>query len=92
MPVSSSDGEVIERAVREYLLSEPLQGEDPEALAGSTPLLTSGILDSIGITRLVMYLEDNFGVTISTQEVNAEHLNTVDLIVGTVIAKLDLKG
>lgn len=80
--------EEITAALRDYLLREVLPGEDPSALTESTPLVSSGVLDSISTARLVSHLENRFGIRLKASEVNAAHLNTVALIVRTVESKL----
>lgn len=73
--------------VRDYLLSDVLTGEEPDALKDTTELVSSGILDSISTARLVSYLEGEFGIRFKASEIDATHLNTVDLIVRTVESK-----
>lgn len=77
----------VRSTVREYLLSDVLSGEEPDALKDTTELVSSGILDSISTARLVSYLEGEFGIRFKASEIGAEHLNTVDLIVRTVESK-----
>jgi acyl carrier protein len=77
----------IRTAVRAYLLKEFLPGEDPKNLLDSTPLITGGILDSIGTLTLITYLEQTFGVQFQAHEVNSDNLNTVDDIVSLVQSK-----
>jgi hypothetical protein len=40
--------EEIEKTLKEYILKEFLPGEDPVELTATTPLISGGILDSIG--------------------------------------------
>ena len=87
-PVASNGEEGIRSTVRAYLLSDVLAGEQPEALKDTTELISSGVLDSISTARLVTYLEGRFGIRFKASEIGAAHLNTVDLIVGTVESKL----
>ena len=47
----------IESEVKAFLLGEFLPDEDPSALSSGTPLVSSGVLDSISIVRLVSHLE-----------------------------------
>lgn len=77
----------IRSAVEEFLRRECLSGEDPTALTPSTPLITGGILDSIGAIRLVSLLEDRFGVRFGHGEVVVQNLDTIDRIVETVRLK-----
>ena len=70
----------IENVVRDYILREFLPGEDPNELTGETPLITGGILDSISTLKLVVFLEDHFGVTVEAHEAGVEHLDSVGQI------------
>ena len=85
------DREQIHAVVRGFILNEFLLGETPDNLSDSTRLISGGIVDSVGVTRLVLFLEDRFGVEIQTAEVNADYLDTVDLIVNMVAEKLAIK-
>lgn len=83
----SDNRQDVRSTVREYLLSDVLSGEEPDALKDTTELVSSGILDSISTARLVSYLEGEFGIRFKASEIGAAHLNTVDLIVRTVESK-----
>jgi len=72
---------------KDYSLSEFLPGEDPDERRTDTPLITGGILDSIATVQLVGYLEKNFDVQFQAHEMNADYLDTLDLIADTVESK-----
>ena len=78
----------IHETVKQYLLDEFLPGEDPNALTDTTPLMTGGILDSISTMKLVMFLEDRYGVEFQAHEISAEHLDTLADIVSFVRSKI----
>jgi acyl carrier protein len=67
----------IQADVKNFVLQEFLPGEDPSALTDSTPLISSGILDSIAVLKLVTFLESHFGITLEAHEADADHLNTL---------------
>jgi acyl carrier protein len=77
----------IERIVRDYILREFLPGEDPSELTGETPLITGGILDSISTLKLVVFLEERFGITVEAHEAGVEHLDSVGQIAGLIAEK-----
>ena len=77
----------IKAAIKAYLLKEFLPGDDPSALTDSTPLITTAILDSIAVLKLVTYLESQFKITLEAHETDAEHLNTVTDIARLVMSK-----
>lgn len=80
------DAQTIKTTVKDYIMSEFLPGEDPSDLTDTTPLLTSGILDSISTFKLVGFLEITFGVRMKANDI-ANHLNTIDEIAGIVQAR-----
>lgn len=77
----------IEQSVKNYILNEFLPGEDPAQLLDSTPLITTGILDSIATLKLVGFLEEQFSITIDAHEADPEHLDTVERITHLVKSK-----
>ncbi len=76
--------EDIARLVHQFILNEFLPGEDPNELTLATPLITGGVLDSISTLKLVVFLEEHFGITIEAFEAGVEHLNSIDQIADLV--------
>ena len=74
--------------VKSYILNEFLRGEDPDELTSDTPLMTTGILDSLATIKLVTYLESEFDIAVEAHEADAENLDTLDRIVALVGKKL----
>lgn len=79
--------EAIHDTVRSYILKEFLPGESPEKLTDSTPLITTGILDSLATLKLVSFLEETYGIELKAHEVREDNLNTISAIAGFVRAK-----
>ncbi len=77
----------IRQAVHSYILHQFLPGEDPEELTDQTPLITGGILDSIRTLKLVVFLEDTFGVTVEAHEAGVENLDSVGQITRLIAGK-----
>ena len=73
--------------MKTFLLNEYLPGEDPAALTDDTALMTTGILDSIAVLKVVSFLENQFGITIEPHEAVVENLNTLSDIARLVISK-----
>lgn len=78
----------VEQLIKNYIMREFLPGEDPSELTYSTPLITTGILDSIATLKLVAFLEEEFSVTIEAYEVDIEHMDTLELITELVCSKI----
>ena len=79
--------DAIRQAVKEYILSEFLPGEDPAQLTDELPLISGGILDSIATLKLVMHLEEKFGIVLEAHEADRDHLDTVKQIAELIAAK-----
>jgi acyl carrier protein len=81
------DEQDIKATVRTFILNEFLPGEDPAALTNTTPLMTTGILDSIAVLKVVTFLENQFHITIEPHEAVIENLNTLSDIARLVMSK-----
>ena len=79
--------EEIRQTVHTYILKQFLPGEDPGELLGDTPLITGGILDSIRTLKLVVYLENQFNVTVEAHEAGVDNLDSVDQIARLIASK-----
>ena len=75
--------------IREYILREFLEGEDPGELEDDTPLISSGILDSIATLKLVSFLEETFGIALAPHEADEEYLGSIGAMAGLVRTKLN---
>ncbi len=80
--------EQITVGIHAHIIDEFLQGESPDSLGVSTPLITSGILDSIGTVRLVSFLEEKYGIEVEAHEMGVDMINTLDDIASLVLSKL----
>jgi len=79
--------EDIEKVVHGYILNEFLPGEDPRELTDRTLLITGGILDSITTLKLVVFLEEHFGITVEAHEAGVEHLDSIGQIARLIAEK-----
>ena len=81
------DRNAIHDTVKTFILEQFLPGEDPNELTDDTPLMTTGILDSLATLKLVTYLEEKFNIAVEAHEADAENLNTLELITDLVARK-----
>jgi acyl carrier protein len=77
----------IKTSIKNFILNEYLPGEDPAALTDTTALMTTGILDSIAVLKVVTFLENEFGITVEPHEAVVDNLNTISDITRLVMAK-----
>jgi acyl carrier protein len=74
-------------AIKEFVLSEFLPGEDPNELTDTHPLITGGIIDSFAMIQLVHFLEERFRIHVEPHETSPEYLDTIADIAHFVHAK-----
>jgi acyl carrier protein len=79
--------EDIIRTVKEFILERFLPGEDPSALTPTTPLMSSGILDSLATLELVSFLEERFKIELAAHETDASRMGTLADIAKLVQSK-----
>jgi acyl carrier protein len=67
--------DVAER-IRDYIREEFLLGDATRELTDDTPLL-DGILDSLALSQLVGFIEDEFGMTIDDADIKSQNFKSV---------------
>lgn len=75
--------------VRRYVQENFFLGAAPNRLDDATPLITGGIIDSIGMIGLVAFIEEQFKIEFLPSEINAQGLDTLDRIEVLVRQKLE---
>ena len=79
----------IEDSVRQFV-AEKLAWDGREELTDDFPLIKNHVLDSMGILRLVTFLERQYRVSIHEEELVPEHFGTISDIARLVAAKMAL--
>jgi acyl carrier protein len=74
-------------AVKQFILDRFLQGEDPSHLTPTTPLISGGIIDSLGTLELVSFLEERLGLEFEAHEVDRSNLDSLSAIEAFVARK-----
>jgi acyl carrier protein len=72
--------EQIAQDIRGFLLREFLYMRPDFPLALDTPLLSGGIIDSMGVLELLGFLDDRFGVVPAEEEVTEANFGTIAAI------------
>ena len=73
--------------IREFV-KEAAQRKGVNDVTDTLSLVQSGVIDSLGIFRLVSFLEESLKVRISDEEIVGENFETIDDIDRFVTAKL----
>src|ERR1035437_734389 len=70
----------METVINEYISREFVKDPALLPLADEAPLLDSGILDSLSLLRLVVFLEERFGITMGDSDLLPEYFASVNAI------------
>jgi acyl carrier protein len=81
----TSDSESIESLVNSYI--REIVNKPDFSLKNDTFLLESGILDSLSLLKLVVFLEKRFAVVVSEEELVPENFKTIDSICNYIRSK-----
>jgi acyl carrier protein len=73
--------------IRDFIVSQYLPGESRENLRDDTPLLSSGILDSLGTLGLVSFIAERFGVELDVYDTSIEHFDRIEDIAQSIERK-----
>jgi acyl carrier protein len=73
--------------IQMFILENYLFTSDPSALAVDASLLERGIVDSTGMLEIIMFIEEQLGVTVKDEEMIPENLDSVSRIAAFVESK-----
>src|ERR1039458_7829490 len=78
----------IKQAVRQFIAENVLLGLHQTTIDDATPLVTGGLIDSIGMIGLVAFLENRFAVEFMPREIDVHSLDNLDRIEELIRKKL----
>lgn len=70
----------METVINDYISQELVRDKELLPLTDETPLLESGILDSLSLLQLVVFLEERFGITVGDADLLPQNFETVKTI------------
>ncbi len=73
-------------ALKGFITSQILIGETTP-LGDEDELLLDGIIDSLGVTRVIGFIEQRFGVEVPREEATVENFRTVSILAGYLSRK-----
>ncbi len=87
MSIASVPIEMVEQAISSFIVNNFLFGDAATAPARDLPLVQSGLVDSTGILEIVTFLESEFGVQTSDEELAVDNFGSIETIARFVVAK-----
>ncbi len=70
------------------LLTEIAADHGKKSLGPDEDLLEQGIIDSLGIMRLVVFMEETYGIKVADEEIIPENFQTLNSMVNFIEQKL----
>ena len=74
--------DTIRRYIQDEILNDPAM-----EIESDQDLLLSEALNSLGVMRLVAYIEEEFDIDVPPEDVTIEHFATLNLIAGYVASR-----
>ena len=69
----------MKQKIREYIFNELIFVAEPEKFSDNDDLLEAG-LDSMGIMRLIMHIEEQFSVTLPDSEIDPDNVKSFNTL------------
>jgi acyl carrier protein len=82
----------MERVIIDYISQELVSDQELLPLHADTPLMDSNIIDSMAFLNLVMFLEDQFGITVADTDLTRDNFDTVNAICAYVRSRQGRAG
>ncbi len=74
--------------IRDYLLSQ-CPNEDVGQLTDGQSLLEAGLIDSVAIVDLIVFLEKRYGIAVDADDVTPQNFDSIDSIAEYIGVKRD---
>lgn len=82
----------IEAILKEYILSEHLYMEQNRSLESDESLLSRGVIDSIGLLQMVAFVEEQFKIKMTPDDLVPENFETVNALKALIQSKRNGQG
>ena len=76
----------------EFILKELVTFDEMQSIDENEPLLETGIIDSLGIMKLLAFIEEKWKVQVPDQELTAENFDTISSVLKLIERMQDSRG
>jgi acyl carrier protein len=87
MSVTNQSQSALKDQIREFIQVQLAEPKGITTFTDDESLMESGVVDSLGIFRLVSFLEEDLRVRVGDDEINADTLKSVNTIEELVLRK-----
>jgi acyl carrier protein len=77
----------IEHRIRDYVARNLLFSDNGFGYDDDASFLQEGIVDSVGVLELVLFVEETFGVEVNDQEIIPDNFDSVDKLANYIRSK-----
>lgn len=81
--------EQISQSIRGFLFENYLFGYEENEFSNDTSFLNFGVLDSTGILELIVFIESEYNIEVTDDEILPENLDSVDCVSRLVYKKIN---
>jgi len=74
----------ITQAIHDYVIREYVQEGDDQEITATTPLISSGLVDSFSMVSLLRFLEKKYGIHIPDSDATPVAFDTIERIAALV--------
>jgi acyl carrier protein len=89
MTITDVPIDAVEQTISSFIVNNFLFGDASMVPARDLPLVQSGLVDSTGILEIVTFLESEFGVHTSDEELAVDNFGSIATIARFVVTKQD---
>ncbi len=86
----TKQAEYIGQRIKDYIHQELAYDRSDLVLTDEFPLIEQAIIDSMGIFRLITFMEEEFGLLLEPEELLLENFANLKMIKSLVLGKLAL--
>lgn len=79
----------IEEQIRDYIVANLMFGEITVEFDNDSSLLELGIVDSVGVMELVLFVEEQYGLAIEDDEIVPENFDSVSQLAAYIQSKMN---
>jgi acyl carrier protein len=76
-----------EAIITRFISDELLRGDGEVSLEPNGSLISTGILDSLALLKLLLFIEERFGLKVEDGEVNPSNFETINRIKAFIESK-----
>lgn len=79
----------IEAQIRQYVAQNLLFSDNGFEYENDDSFLQEGIIDSVGVLELVLFVEETFGVNVNDQEITPDNFDSVNKLASYIRSKMN---